>query len=120
MDQVGTDGILFVNLHKDEAIDEQLKHNDYFLDPYCFRWQSQSNATASGKAGTLYQNHEREEIRIHLFIRKADKEQGRALPSTYFGQLNHLQSTGSKPISATWSLHSPLSIKLFKEWQTLS
>ena len=85
-----------------------------------FHWQSQSNATATGKAGTLYQNHESEGIRIHLFMRKADKEQGKTLPFTYFGQLKHLQSTGSKPISVTWSLHSPLSIELFKEWQTLS
>lgn len=118
--QAGNDYILFVNLHKDEAIDEQLKYNDYFLDQYRFHWQSQSNATATGKAGTLYQNHESEGIRIHLFMRKADKEQGKTLPFTYFGQLKHLQSTGSKPISVTWSLHSPLSIELFKEWQTLS
>jgi len=118
--QANKDYVLFVNLHKDEALEEQLKYQDYFISRTHFHWQSQSIATANGKAGQLYKNHVAEGVRIHLFVRKAEKEQGKALPFTYFGELEHETSHGEKPITVIWKLKEPLTMEEFISWQKLS
>ena len=118
--QAGDDYVLFVNLHKNESIEDQLNYQDYFIDKDHFHWQSQSIATANGKAGELYRHHEERGIKIHLFIRKAEKEQGRSLPFTYFGELIHKHSHGSKPINVEWILKEPLTSEEFISWKKLS
>lgn len=118
--QAGNDYVLFVNLHKNESIEDQLNYQDYFIDKDHFHWQSQSIATAHGKAGELYRHHEERGIKIHLFIRKAEKEQGRSLPFTYFGELIHKHSHGSKPINVEWILKEPLTSEEFISWKKLS
>ena len=47
--QAGDDYVLFVNLHKNESIEDQLNYQDYFIDKDHFHWQSQSIATANRK-----------------------------------------------------------------------
>ncbi|VWX35298.1 DUF3427 domain-containing protein [Exiguobacterium oxidotolerans] len=118
--QAGEDYVLFVNLHKNESIEDQLNYQDYFIDKKHFHWQSQSIATAHGKAGELYRHHQERGIKIHLFIRKAEKEQGRSLPFTYFGELIHKSSQGSKPINVEWILKEPLTAEEFISWKKLS
>ncbi|WP_131503556.1 DUF3427 domain-containing protein [Exiguobacterium sp. s166] len=118
--QAGDDYVLFVNLHKNESIEDQLNYQDYFIDKDHFHWQSQSIATATGKSGELYRHHEARGIKIHLFIRKAEKEQGRSLPFTYFGELIHKSSHGSKPINVEWILKEPLTSEEFISWKKLS
>ncbi|MGE6555247.1 DUF3427 domain-containing protein [Exiguobacterium artemiae] len=118
--QAGNDYVLFVNLHKNESIEDQLNYQDYFIDKHHFHWQSQNRTTDLSKIGELYRHHEAQGIKIHLFIRKAEKEQGRSLPFTYFGELIHKSSHGSKPINVEWILKEPLTSEEFISWKKLS
>lgn len=118
--QAGNDYVLFVNLHKNESIEDQLNYQDYFIDKNHFHWQSQNRTTDSSNIGELYRHHKARGIKIHLFIRKAEKEQGRSLPFTYFGELIHKSSHGSKPINVEWILKEPLTSEEFISWKKLS
>ena len=78
------------------------------------------NSTAytvrTNEAGLDIIEHKERGKDIHLFVRKTNKLQGKALPFTYCGPLKFLDVNGNKPINVNFELEKPLSEKLRQEF----
>ena len=69
----------FVGLKKD--IDGKLNYKDKFISSNIFQWESKNNTTRTNAEGRKLLNTKK----VHLFVRKMEKEDGITLPFTYFG-----------------------------------
>ncbi|TDL35592.1 DUF3427 domain-containing protein [Macrococcoides bohemicum] len=108
---------LFVNLFKDdEAKENKLNYQDYFIDKTVFHWQSQNQTSQNSNTGQNLINHKKNEKTIHLFVRREKKEEGISMPFYYVGELEFISATGNSPISFEWKLKNEISMKLLNEF----
>ncbi|WP_419833816.1 DUF3427 domain-containing protein [Endozoicomonas atrinae] len=112
--RVAHDYYLFVNLKKDEKVDDRLRYKDYFEDSCTFHWQSQNQTSHSSSVGQRFINHRRDDYSINLFVRKKVKDRNVTLPFMYIGKADYLSSTGGKPMNIIWKLHNTVPPDIFK------
>lgn len=108
--------LLFINLKKDESVEEHLRYHDHFIDSQTFHWQSANQMSHQSDRGQDYVFHKERGIHIHLFIRKFEKMHGVTLPFTYLGEVDYVNSNGDKPMNITWKLHNPVPSDLFMDF----
>ncbi|SFI62154.1 DUF3427 domain-containing protein [Thermoflavimicrobium dichotomicum] len=111
--RVGEHYFLFVNLKKNETVEEHLRYQDYFIDQSTFHWQSQNQTSHDSSVGQNYIHHKDRGYHIHLFVRKFEKMHGMTLPFTYLGEVDYVESHGDKPMNIIWKLHHPVPDDLF-------
>ena len=73
------DTYIFVGLKKDE--EGKLNYKDKFLSPQIMQWESKNNTTLDNAEGKKILATKK----VHLFVRKVEREDGIVLPFTYFG-----------------------------------
>lgn len=108
--------LLFINLKKDERVEEHLRYHDHFVDNQTFHWQSANQTSHQSDRGQDYVYHKERGIHIHLFIRKFEQMHGATLPFTYLGEVVYISSHGDKPMNITWKLHNPVPSDLFMDF----
>lgn len=112
----GNDYFLFIDLHKEEDIEERLKYNDKFLDTRYFQWQTpNSTAPNSDRGKNIIYNTERG-IRLHLFVRKYREIDGKNEPFIYIGEGDSVHFAGEKPITVKLKLHHEIPSTLYTEF----
>ncbi|MBK1681446.1 DUF3427 domain-containing protein [Rhodocyclus tenuis] len=95
--------VLFVTLNKQgKAADH--RYLDHWLDERSFHWQSQRSTTPEGKRGGEIISHEKLGVSLHLFVREAKLEAGKAAPFIYHGRVRYRSHTGSAPMSVVFEL----------------
>lgn len=110
------DYFLFIDLHKEEGIEERINYKDKFLDREYFQWQSPNSTTQSSDRGrNLIFNKERK-INLHLFVRKYKEIDKKAQPYIYIGKGDTFQYEGEKPITMKIKLHNEVPNKIYREF----
>lgn len=73
---------LFVDLKKDESINEWLKYEDKFINDGILQWESQISTTLTNAKGRRLINMGQ----AYIFVRKIEREDGITLPYIYIGR----------------------------------
>lgn len=112
----GNEYFLFVDLHKEEGIDENINYKDEFIDKKYFQWQTPNNtATTSERGKNIIFNKDRN-INLHLFVRKYREIDGQVEPYIYIGKGDTIEYHGEKPITVKLELQNEIPVKLFIEF----
>lgn len=88
-------------------------YDDYAISRDLFHWQSQSTTSADSTTGRRYRDHERLGSRVLLFVREEAKRDGLSMPFTYLGPVRYVSHEGSRPMSITWRLDTPMPTALW-------
>lgn len=107
----------FVTLHKtEEHYSPTTMYDDYAISDRLFHWQSQSTTSADSPTGQRYIHHRAQGSTPLLFVRER-----RALPSgltapyAFLGPVDYVSHEGSRPISITWRLRTPMPANLLRQ-----
>ena len=65
---------IFVTYEKDEDISQSTKYEDRFINKEIFSWMTRSRVKLDSKEAQAIINHEKNNLDIHLFIKKSDDE----------------------------------------------
>jgi superfamily II DNA or RNA helicase/HKD family nuclease len=107
-----SDEVFFVTLVKDEKrFSPTTRYRDYAISRDLFHWQSQSSTTADGTVGRRYREGR---ARFWLCVRRTQED-----PYVFLGPVRYVGHEGSKPMSITWKLETPMPAGLFQEWASL-
>lgn len=112
----GNEYFLFIDLHKEEGIDERINYKDKFIDERYFQWQS-PNATKqdSDRGKNIIFNKDRG-INLHLFIRKYKEIDGKSEPYIYIGKGDTVWYEGEKPITVRLKLEHEVPAGIYREF----
>lgn len=104
----------FVTLHKTEdAYSPTTMYEDYAISDRLFHWQSQSTTSASSPTGQRYIHHREQGYTPLLFVREHRfTPAGLAAPYAFLGPVDYVSHEGSRPISVTWRLRTPMPTRL--------
>jgi len=104
---------LLVSLGK-EGLNEEHRYADEFVSPTELNWVSQNKTRAESKDGIAIREHARQDITVHLFVRKTRKTQrGGGAPFLYCGPVHFVRSEGSEPMKVNWRLEHAVPEGLF-------
>ncbi|SFB07039.1 MULTISPECIES: DEAD/DEAH box helicase [unclassified Bacillus (in: firmicutes)] len=112
----GNDYFLFIDLHKEEDIDERLNYQDKFLDERYFQWQSPNSTSQGSERGQNIIHNDRRGINLHLFVRKYREIDGKTEPYIYIGKGDTVHYEGEKPITVKIKLDNEIPANLFTEF----
>lgn len=102
--------VFFITLNKsDKDYSPSTLYQDYVINDVLFHWQSQSTTPADSPTGQRYIHHKETGNRIILFVRQRKADKAGTMSYTYLGLADYVHHTGSRPMSVTWRLHSPIS-----------
>lgn len=107
---------LFVDLHKEEGIDERINYKDKFLCENYFQWQSPNSTTQSTDRGQNIIFNKDRNVNLHLFVRKYGKVDGKSQPFIYIGKGDTVEYEGEKPITVKLQLHNEVPSKIYREF----
>lgn len=112
----GNDYFLFIDLHKEEGIDERINYKDKFMSEEYFQWQS-PNATKqdSDRGKNIIFNKDRG-INLHLFVRKYRELDGKSEPYIYIGKGDTVEYEGEKPITVKIKLEHEVPASIYREF----
>ncbi len=112
----GNDYFLFIDLHKEEGIDERINYKDKFISEEYFQWQS-PNATKqdSDRGKNIIFNKDRG-VSLHLFVRKYRELDGKSEPYVYIGRGDTVEFEGDKPITVKLKLEHEVPINIYREF----
>ena len=112
----GNDYFLFIDLHKEEGIDERINYKDKFINEEYFQWQS-PNATKqdSDRGKNIIFNKDRG-VNLHLFVRKYRELDGKSEPYIYIGKGNTVEFEGEKPITVKLKLENEVPAGIYREF----
>ncbi|WP_052356628.1 DEAD/DEAH box helicase [[Clostridium] dakarense] len=112
----GNDYFLFVDLHKDEGIEDRINYKDKFISERYFQWQS-PNATRqdSDRGKNIIFNKDRD-VNLHLFARKYRELDGKSEPFIYLGKGDTVEYEGEKPITVKLKLESEVPVSIYREF----
>lgn len=114
LDDQNTD-IFFVTLDKTtKRFSPTTQYHDYAISPTLFHWQSQSTTSDTSPTGLRYIEQAKNGARFLLFVRATQDDQYR-----FLGPLTYFEHKGSRPISITWRLQTPIPASLFQDYATL-
>jgi superfamily II DNA or RNA helicase/HKD family nuclease len=105
--------LMFVTLNKSEKrFSPTTRYEDYAISENLFHWQSQSTTSEGSATGQRYVANK--DAAFMLFVRAEQRQ-----AYTFLGQVDYLKHTGSRPLSITWKLRSPLPARLLRQYATL-
>lgn len=109
--------VMFVDLVKsEEDFSPTTMYDDYAISETLFHWQSQNQTRDDRGKGLSYIHHQKQGKRMMLFVReKAKDEFGNTMGYVFIGEVDYVSHTGSKPMSITWSLRTPMPNYLWGE-----
>ncbi len=110
------DYFLFIDLHKEEGIEERINYKDKFLDRTYFQWQSPNSTTQSSDRGKNLINNKDRKISLHLFVRKYKEIDKKVQPYIYIGKGDTVEYEGEKPITMKIKLHNDVPSKIYREF----
>ena len=120
MENIRTDA-LFVTLNKSHReFSPTTMYEDYAISDRLFHWQSQSNVASDSSRADRYIKHESQGNTILLFVRENRKQGRLAEPFVFLGPVEHIDHKGSKPVSITWRLQTPMPARFVREMQHLT
>lgn len=67
---------IFVTYHKSEDVEASVNYGDSFISPEVFHWYTRSRRTTKSEEVRKIIDSEKENIDIHLFVKKDDDEGG--------------------------------------------
>lgn len=112
----GKEYFLFIDLHKEEGIDERINYKDKFLCENYFQWQSPNSTTQITDRGkNIIFNRDRK-VNLHLFIRKYKNVDGKTQSFIYIGKGDTVEYEGDKPITVKLKLHNEVPSKIYREF----
>jgi hypothetical protein len=116
-DEASGSDLFFITLDKTEKhFSPTTRYADYPLSPSLFHWQSQSTTSPDSTTGRRYLSHRANGTHIHLFVRAAKKDsRGQTAPYLFLGPADLVTHEGSRPISITWKLRTPMPQAFFEE-----
>lgn len=94
-------------------------YHDYSINDTLFHWQSQSNTSETSQTGQRYIHHREQGSKVLLFVREYKKQNSVTMPYTFLGMVNYVSHIGSKPMSITWQLDTPIPAKYLKQTNQL-
>lgn len=107
----------FVTLHKtEEHYSPTTMYDDYAISDRLFHWQSQSTTSAESPTGQRYIQHRAHGYTPLLFVReRRTLPSGLTAPYAFLGPADYVSHEGSRPISITWRLRTPMPAHLLRE-----
>ncbi|MBI9102195.1 MAG: DUF3427 domain-containing protein [Spirochaetales bacterium] len=112
---INTD-VFLITLNKTEKhYSPTTMYEDYAMDDRYFHWQSQSTTAETSPTGQRYIHHKKNNHSILMFVREDQKRNGIVLPYYFLGKAEYISHTGSKPMSITWKLESPMPAHLVRQ-----
>ena len=111
----------FVTLNKSQKhYSPTTMYEDYAINERLFHWQSQSTTSEDSPTGQRYINHRANDNEILLFVRENRANRSNLAEPYYFlGAADYVSHSGSRPISITWRLKSPLPAYLLRQTSRL-
>jgi hypothetical protein len=118
---LNADAFLFT-LHKSERdYSPTTMYDDYAISESLIHWQSQSQTSVESPTGQRYIHHRKNNHSILLFCREYRKSRmGLSSPFYFIGPADYVSHQGSRPISITWRLRTPLPAKLYRRMARLA
>ncbi len=108
--------LLFVTLDKSEKrFSTTTSYEDYAISPDLFHWQSQSLTSADSESGRRYREQATNGWRFLLFVRPTVRD-----VYTYLGLVQYVSHRGSRPLSITWRMETPIPGRLLGELARLT
>ncbi|MBP9165304.1 MAG: DUF3427 domain-containing protein, partial [Leptospiraceae bacterium] len=109
--------ILFIDLIKSEKdFSPTTMYQDYAISETLFHWQSQNSTSEDRGKGLSYINHVKLGKKILLFVRERNENEfGITMSYVFIGEGIYQKHTGSKPMSITWELKTPMPAYLWKD-----
>ncbi|MNS16952.1 type I restriction enzyme EcoKI subunit R [compost metagenome] len=108
--------LLFVTLDKGEKrFSPTTSYEDYAISRDLFHWQTQSMVSPDSVAGKRYIDQTENGWRFLLFVRATVND-----VFTYLGPVQYVHHTGSRPMSITWRLSTPIPGRWLQEYARLA
>lgn len=108
--------LLFVTLDKSgKRFSPTTSYEDYAISSELFHWQTQGNVTPTSPTGRRYIEQAANGCQFHLFVRETIQD-----VFTYLGPASYVDHAGSRPISVTWRLQTPIPGKYLQAFLRLS
>jgi superfamily II DNA or RNA helicase/diadenosine tetraphosphate (Ap4A) HIT family hydrolase len=104
--------VLFVTLEKSESMSFGAHYVDHFEDPRTFVWSSQTSTTPDNRKGREVLDALETGTEIHLWVRRRKSD----VAFVYLGLVVPVQHTGSKPMSVTFRLLTPVSQATWRQF----
>ncbi|MBN1499185.1 MAG: DUF3427 domain-containing protein, partial [Spirochaetes bacterium] len=112
--------IFLITLNKSEKdYSPTTMYNDYSINESLFHWQSQSTTSETSPTGYRYINHQKDDVKIALFVREYKTSKTGAAPYTFLGLADYVIHEGSRPMNITWKLKSNIPAKFYKKTNKL-
>jgi len=112
----GKEYFLFIDLHKEENIDERINYKDKFLDRQYFQWQSPNSISQGSERGKNIIFNKDRGVNLHIFVRKYKQIDGIVQPYIYIGKGDVVEYFGEKPITVKIKLQNIAPVSLYTEF----
>ena len=112
----GNDYFLFIDLHKEEGIDERINYKDKFINERYFQWQSPNATKQDSDRGKNIIFNKNRDVNLHLFIRKYKEIDGKSEPYIYIGKGDTVEHEGEKPITVKLKLEHEVPASIYMEF----
>jgi superfamily II DNA or RNA helicase len=112
----GNEYFLFIDLHKEEDIEERLNYNDRFINERYFQWQTPNSTSQNTERGQNIIYNKQRGINLHLFVRKYREIDGKNEPFIYIGKGETVHFEGEKPITVQIKLDNEIPPTLYTEF----
>lgn len=111
----------FITLNKTQKhYSPTTMYEDYAVSKTLFHWQSQSTTSEDSPTGQRYINHRANGNTILLFVRENRANRNNlAEPYHFLGAADYVSHSGSRPMSITWCLKSPMPAYLLRQTSRL-
>jgi len=112
----GKEYFLFIDLHKEEGIEERINYKDKFLSENYFQWQSPNSTKQDSDRGKNIIFNKDRNVNLHLFVRKYKEIDKKAQPYIYIGKGDTVEYEGEKPITVKLKLQNEVPTKIYREF----
>lgn len=112
----GKEYFLFIDLHKEEGIEEKINYKDKFLSENYFQWQSPNSTKQDSDRGKNIIFNKDRNVKLHLFVRKYKEIDKKAQPYIYIGKGDTVEYEGEKPITVKLKLQNEVPTKIYREF----
>ncbi|WP_052356630.1 DUF3427 domain-containing protein [[Clostridium] dakarense] len=112
----GNDYFLFIDLHKEDGMEEKINYKDKFISEGYFQWQSPNATKQESDRGKNIIFNKNRDINIHLFVRPYRELYGKSEPFIYLGKGDTVEYEGEKPITVKLKLENELPISIYREF----
>lgn len=113
----GSHYFLFIDLHKEADIEDNINYKDKFISRTQFQWESPNNTTVRSERGKDLIDNKGRAKTIHLFVRKYKTVNNVTQRYTYIGTADAMAHKNEKPIEIQYDLHQKIPAPLYEEFE---